>query len=274
MGSSSSFSTKQGDRKIQHGFLLCFLIAAMMDDRGLAEVLREITMIANQEREFSDLSPEQFESLLSEVQKDLHLDPEKILAKIKSLLPEGEARVRALELTIRVVTSDGILAHDERAYLRKIAENLNLDEEQYGEAVTLSQTRLARFMFIYLVYLTATADEIMRVEEFEQMIPRLMKLPVFSGITTEQFSFISHSVRSHLESMKGEKGLEYICKTLLKASELLGDETIPLQALQLCSVGVFADQKLHPKESDFIKELTKHLGIPQNKADQVIADSI
>jgi uncharacterized tellurite resistance protein B-like protein len=247
-------------------------LAVLIDEKHNPELLEEIARIADKEPEFTG-QVDEFEKVLAVVQRDLHDRPEEILPRIAAVLPSPALRRRGLELAMRVVTADGIVSRGQRALLRSLADSLELSDDDFEQVVTSAQRRLVRFMMVYLVYLTALSDGVAHPSEFEEMIPFVLKLPAFSGVTTEEYERIVHSVRDHLEEMQSQKGIDYITATLRNAAEILEDEEIPVQALRMVARGIFADQKVHEKEREFFRSVAKKLDVSLDQAERMIGSA-
>ena len=260
--------------KTREGLLLCMMLVASLDETPHPEETREIALIAGEEPEFSRLSAAEFDGVLSRVKKDLHRKPDELVTRIVELLETEASRRRGLELAVRIVIADGIVNPDHAVMLEKLTRAFSLPREVLDGHIVAAQRRLVRFMMIYLIYLTAASDARLSAEEFEEMIPLVLSLPAFKGVTTDQFAFISHSVRSHLQMMREEWGIDYITGTLLKASELLHDSTIPEQACRIVARGIFADGKVAAEERDFFVKLCKKLGLPKKASEELIAATV
>jgi tellurite resistance protein len=259
---------------IQEGLMLCMLLTSAINGPTSAEELREMAIIASEEPEFTDTAAEPFDKILERAQKSLHSGPEKLMETIERLLSTEESRRRGLELATRVVVADGIVQASHVAVLEELAERFDLPRQVLEDFVVASQRRLVRFMMVYLIYFTATADGDVHPEEFEEMIPFALNLRVFRGISSDQFRFITNSVRAHLQFMKEEWGLDYICGTLLKATELLHDDSIPQQALRLVARGIIADGEFRVSEREFFLSLAKKLKIERSFGEQVMEETM
>ncbi len=254
-------SANPSDRDYRAGLLMSMFLAAMMTDISNPEETREIVLIALQEPEFVDQSPDSFASELLSVASDLRKDPEAILVELKARLAQPSQKRRALELALRVATCDGIVTSEKANFLDRFRHELDLPSDILEEALREAQKRFVRFTMLYLVYLTATSDGTVDPAEFERMIPFVLGLPVFSGVSTDEFAFMSHSVRRHLDLMRSEKGTEYLAGTLLEASRQLDDPSIPRQALRLVARGIFADGVIEDSERTFFVQLASKLNI-------------
>ncbi|MEO8377244.1 MAG: TerB family tellurite resistance protein [Candidatus Sumerlaeota bacterium] len=264
---------RNSDQKTCEGLLLCMMLVATMDETPSSEETREIAMIAAEEPEFSALDGDQLDALLSKVQTDLHKKPDDLFATIKRLLSSDKNRERGLELAVRIITADGIVSEENATVLEKFRKQFGLPHDALDDYIIASQKRLVRFMMVYLVYLTVMADKKINLKEFELMLPMVFTLPAFKGVNTEQFAYISQSVRRHLDLMKKDWGIDYITGTLLRASELLADDTIPEQACRLVARGVFADGKVTQSECDFFEKICNKLGLPENRSSELINKS-
>lgn len=260
--------------KTREGLLLCMMLAASMDETPYPEELREISHIAGEEPDFAKLTADEFDNLLKRVQKDLHRKPDEIMKTIARLLDDEDSRRRGLELATRVITADGIVNPDHAALLRNLVRQLDLSQQDLDACVLAAQKRLVRFMMVYLVYLAASSDGRLNPVEFEEMIPLILALPAFKGVTKDQFAFITQSVRSHLDLMKGEWGLDYIAGTLINAARLLNDNTIPEQACRLVARGVFADGVVTERERDFFHSIANRFNLPRNKSEDMISVAV
>lgn len=258
------------NNKIQDGLVLCMLLAALMDNERLDDQLREIALICQEEPEFQDATAEELERALSTARDHLHGDPDQLIRTIHRLLSTPEARQRGLEFAVRVVTANGIVSPEEEGFLETLIARLELPREVLDPTLRSARKRLVRFMILYLVYLTATADGIVRPEEFEEMIPLALNLPVFSGVSTDEFASITHSVRRNLAAMKDQRGLDYITGTLLHASAQLGDESIPEQALRLVARGIFADDQINESEEQFFIKVADRLKVPRHISNEMV----
>lgn len=262
------------DGRIREGLILCMLLTALVDGEVREEELSEITRITQTEPEFGALRGEEFDRVLEHVRGELAGDPWKLLERIARLLPDEAARRRGLDLAAQIVTSDGIVTPDAVALLRHLVREMGLPKEALEEAAILVQPRLVRFMMIYLMYLTATADGETHPAEFEEMLPFVLSLPCFKGMTTEQFAFITHSVSRHLGEMRDDWGLEYITGTLRRAASLLDDETIPEQALRLVARGLFADGEIRPAEREFFLTVATKLEVKDVRGEEIARETV
>lgn len=197
--------------------------------------------------------------------------------KIAALLDDTESRQRGIQLATRIIVADGIVKPSHENLLKELCQRLGVGEDVLNRFVLDSQRRLVRFMLVYLIYLTASSDGSVHPEELELMLPSALAMPIFQEISIDQFKFISESVRSHLEKMREEYGIDYICGTLLKAAELLEDPTIPDQALKLVARGIVADREVRPEEREFFLQVAEKLGrqvaIGQAVMDETIRES-
>lgn len=262
------------NREIREGLMLCMLLTALVDGEVREEELSEITNILQTAPEFDGSSAEEFTRILEKVRGELAADPGKLLATIARLLPGEEHRRRGLDLATQVVTSDGIVSPDSVALIRHMVREMDLPAGALEEAAILVQPRLVRFMMIYLMYLTATADGETHPAEFEEMLPFALSLPCFKGMTTDQFAFISHSVRRHLAEMRDDWGLDYITGTLRRAAELLEDDSIPEQALRLVARGLFADGEIRQSEREFFLNVASKLKVQSVKGEEIARETV
>jgi len=253
------------------GLMLCLLLAVTVDPRSLQEEMREIVLIALQEPEFANLEAGEFEEILEHAQRDLHRGPDALVATIAKRLDSQELRTRGLELAVRVVTSDGIVTPDQQSLVENLARGLGLSRDSLDASVLSAQRRLVRFMMLYLVYLTAISDGEADAEEFEEMLPFALSLPAFGGMTTAEYAFMSHSVRRNLSAMAGDDGLDYIAGTLLKAAELLGDSTLPEQAVRLVARGLFSNGDITESERSYFLAVVEKLGLGDRLAQEIMA---
>ncbi len=259
-------------RDTRTGLLLLMLISALVDEQEHPELTREIARIASEEPEFSGRLDE-FDQILAEAQNRLHSSPDDLMKRVAELLDKPAARRRGIEFAARVVTADGIVSRGQRDLLRKLAENLELSEEDFEDAILTVQRRLVRFMIVYLVYLTALSDGQVHSQEFEKMIPFALRLPAFSGVSTEEYAHICHSARDHLDEMRGERGVDYITRTLRNASDLLEQPDLPRQGLQLVARGIFADGVVRESEKEFYLKIAGKLDIDAKEAEAIISEA-
>lgn len=267
---TNSFEQRLQMADLQEGLLLCMVLCASMDRASLPDELREITRIASREPEFQDDAGGEFETALGRVQQDLHRDPNDLMRLINSKLPQAGQRRRGLELAVRVATADGIVSPAQRALLHRLCEGLGLQPETLEGEVLANQRRLVRFMMLYLVYLTATADGDMHPDEFERMIPAALSSPAFAGVSTQEFAAMTQAVRHQLERMRGDKGLDYICGVLKNASDLLNEPAIPREALSLVVRGIVADRQLRESERVFFLNIAGKLAMGREQAEDLL----
>lgn len=261
-------------RDIREGLILCMLLTALIDGEVRPEEREEIARMLQTAPEFDHEDNGAIDNLLLKARNDIADNPEGVMDTIGRLLPDEDARRRGVEVALRVMTSDGIVSPDAVALLRNLVTHLELPPETVQELAIVAQPRLIRFMMIYLVYLTATADGELHPAEFEEMIPFVLSLPAFKGVTTNQFAFISHSVRRHFQEMQGEWGLDYITGTLRRAAELLNDPTLPEQALRLVARGLFADGVVKGEEKEFFLSVASRLKIAKGRGEEIAQQGI
>lgn len=259
--------------EVREGLILCMMLTALIDGEVRAEEREEIARMLQTAPEFDHDADDSIGRLLVKARNVLADNPEGALDMIAQLLPTREYRMRGVEMALRVMTSDGLVSPDAVALLRNLVRVLELPSDTIQEMAVVAQPRLVRFMMIYLVYLTATADGELHPAEFEEMIPFVLSLPSFKGVTTEQFAAISHSVRRHFDEMRGEWGLEYITGTLLRAAELLHDPTLPEQALRLVARGLFADGEVKGEEKEFFLSVASKLKVTNLRGEEIAVES-
>ncbi|MCC5877671.1 MAG: TerB family tellurite resistance protein [Candidatus Sumerlaeia bacterium] len=261
-------------RDIREGLVLCMLLTALIDGEVRPEEREEIARMLQTGQEFTSEDGDAIDKLLLKARNDIAENPEGIMETIARCLPDQDSRRRGVEVALRVMTSDGIVSPDAVALLRNLVTHLELPPETIQELAIVAQPRLIRFMMIYLVYLTATADGELHPSEFEEMIPFVLSLPAFKGVSTNQFAFISHSVRSHFQDMKGEWGLDYITGTLRRAAELLNDPTLPEQALRLVARGLFADGVVKGEEKEFFLSVASKLKVSKGRGEEIAQQGV
>lgn len=261
-------------KKICEALLLCMMLTGVIDGQADREEIREITHVVQTEPEFASLTPQDFQELFAQAQRNLHKGADAIMLLIVRQLTDEDLRRRGLELAVRVITSDGLVRKSEAALLKNLTEQLDLTQDDLDEIVVSSQLRLVRFMIVYLVYLSAGSDGQLSDREFEEMIPLVLCQSVFAGIESDEFRRICESVQARFASMEEPKSVEHIVSTVLHAEKMLGIEGIPEQTLKIVARGVFADGSVDPDEEEFFLELAKKFGLAPDLGQAVIAGAV
>ncbi len=266
--------SEQRSEGVREGLMLCMMLASAMDGKFRREETREMAMIVDREPEFSGESSDDFERLLGRAEMDLHRNPDQLMELILELLQDETSRRRGLEFATRVAVSDGFVTEDEVALLQRLTKRMGLDPSVFRGCVERSQRYLVRLMMLYLVSLSATADGVGHPVEYEQMIPLVLSLPVFQGVTTDEFGWLGRSVRSHLDVVRSEWGIDYVASTLVRAGEIMKDDTLTEQALKVVTSGIMADGQLHESEREFAIKIANKLGLEYEFSEEIVRATV
>lgn len=267
-------TTGQQSERVREGLMLCMMLASAMDGKFRREETREMAIIVDREPEFSGESSDEFERLLARAEMDLHRNPEQLMELILELLKDENSRRRGLEFATRVAVSDGFVTEDEVALLQRLCQRMGLDASVLRTNVERSQRHLVRLMMLYLVNLAATADGVGHPAEYEQMIPIVLSLPVFQGVTTDEFGWMCRSVRTHLPEVRSEWGIDYVTGTIVKAAEIMKDDSLKEQALKVVTSGIMADGELHEAERKFANQVAEKLGLEHEFGEEIVLATV
>ncbi|CAN5399112.1 hypothetical protein BH09SUM1_BH09SUM1_26140 [soil metagenome] len=263
--------------KVREGLALCMVLTTCADGKGTPEEIREMTSITMDEPEFRE--GDGVADAFLNVADGAKVDAKKLLDKVRKLLSTREQRLRGLQLVSRVRTADVSFTEDDRNLLERMAEDLGLTLDDVDDCLYGAQRRRARFLMIYLVYLTAMKDGMVRPQEFESMIPLVLTQPIFNGVGTEDFAALSHSVRRHMDMAKLSPGahppaMEQSAAMLVNIAKSLDDETLGEQALKVIARGLFADGEAHPSDRGFFLKIAHKFKLLDQAAHRVMDDAI